>query len=75
MKKILSICLALCMLLSFVPAAAFAEEPAEAPQDDAPADERVWTVDEIAKPQETPEPAQIDSIIDEILAASKEPNE
>lgn len=45
--------------------------PADGPQENEPAEEKLWTVDEIAK--DVPEAnAQVDTIIDEILSASGE---
>ncbi len=51
-----------------------AEIPAE-PKDETAAEERVWTVDEVAKGDGNAPEAQIDTIIDEILSASGEKNE
>ena len=41
---------------------------------DEPSEEKLWTVDEIAKTEEEPNDAHVDAIIDDILRASAERN-
>ena len=51
------------------------EETPEEPHADEPAEEHLWTVDEIAKETgETIEDSRVDTIIDEILRASIDKN-